>query len=428
MKKIYMKLTASLFGIVIALTMLIGVSYAWMTISGNPAVNGINVTIGGGRTILLAADLTETVINEEGEKVVVHYPGAFQNTLNVSQHSTYDYLTSLSGLNPVSTSDGIHWILPAYEEETGKLKDISEFTVDDTLENANTTKTEMGSYIYLDFWIVSPGSEYDIRVAADTKSREGSYLMELPGVTKGEDGVCRLSDTQGIVSSIARVGFLVNADTVSTEGMASYMSSKDYNDKYNSLLGVYPEKGEKTAGDTSFTIYEPNGTSHPLNPSRTGEYLITSPLSYAQGAGFAEAEIADRLTVQDTSSWKELNGGTQLEQIFQTAVTARQDLTAEEAENYFYNDYLQGQVGAYIKSGVFYRSAAELYASEQGETSGIQTAGASDDAVITTLKSNTPQRIRMYIWLEGQDPDCKNTASVAASRFALSVELAGATK
>jgi hypothetical protein len=48
--------------------------------------------------------------------------------------------------------------------------------------------------------------------------------------------------------------------------------------------------------------------------------------------------------------------------------------------------------------------------------------------MITTLKANTPQRVRMYIWLEGQDADCNNISSVNASGFSLNIELSGANQ
>ena len=53
----------------------------------------------------------------------------------------------------------------------------------------------------------------------------------------------------------------------------------------------------------------------------------------------------------------------------------------------------------------------------------VATAGAADNAVIVTLERNVPQRVRMYIWLEGQDGDCVN--SVAGKNIAINLELAG---
>ena len=41
------------------------------------------------------------------------------------------------------------------------------------------------------------------------------------------------------------------------------------------------------------------------------------------------------------------------------------------------------------------------------------------------LERNVPQRIRMYVWLEGQDVDCVREA--ALENFAIGIELAGST-
>ena len=210
MKKVYTKLAASILAVVVSLAMIGGVSYAWLTLSESPAVNGINVTIAGGKTILLAPDVTKTVTTGDGE-VTVHYPGAFSDTLNLSKYESYDYLNTLAGLRPVSTADGLYWFIPAYDEGN-RLKPVSEFEIDDQLKYANLKKAADGCYIYLDFWIVSPGSEYNIRVAADARSHVGSYLIELPEA-KAEDGSFILAETPGLIGATARVGFLVNTET-----------------------------------------------------------------------------------------------------------------------------------------------------------------------------------------------------------------------
>lgn len=432
MKKIYLKLAASIVSILMALTMVVGSAYAWLTLSRSPAVNGIHVTISGGKSIMLAADLCRTVATAEDRTVTVHYPGEFSNTLNFATFDTYDYLKEVSGLSPVSTADGVYWLLPAYDRETGILKGFSEFTVDSTLEYANGTEEKEGNYVYLDFWIVSPGNEYNIRVSMDSQNNTGSYLIELPGVEEAQDGSLQLEAAQGIAESTARIGFLVNQDIADTEGMTAYISSQHYNEQYKSLMGVYQEKGQKPEREYQFTIYEPNGTTHPSETVQDGDYIITKPLSYnLYGNIILEEDISDRLMVQSSNTWRELGDGSQLEQIFQSSITNRENLTADTAASAFYTDYLQGQVGAYVKSGNFYKSTADLYRAAVGSTADAEviagmTAGATDDCFITTLAANTPQRVRMYIWLEGQDADCANAHSVKASSFALNIEFSGA--
>ena len=240
MKKIYTKLAASVLAVVVSLAMIGGVSYAWLTLSESPAVNGINVTIAGGRTILLAPDVTKTVTTGDGE-VTVHYPGKFSDTLNLSKYESYDYLNTLAGLLPVSTADGIYWFIPAYDE-SNRLKAVSEFEIDGSLQYANLQKAADGCYAYLDFWIVSPGSEYNIRVDTDTRSHTGSYLIELPEA-KAADGSFVLAETPGLIGASARVGFLVNTETGSNEGMQSYTESPDFDSRYSKLLGQYSEPG-----------------------------------------------------------------------------------------------------------------------------------------------------------------------------------------
>ena len=438
MRKIYLKLAVSLISIVMAATMVVGATYAWLNLSSSPAVNGINVGIAGGKTILLAPDLTETVM-QDGENVVVHYPGVFSNRLNLSTYKSYEYLKEISPLSPVSTADGIHWILPAYNEETGILLDINEFTVDAALNKANVKEGQQGAYVYVDFWVVSPGSEYDLRVAMDEKSGEGSFLMELPQVVEKEDGSYDLEKSEGNIAAMARVGFLVNSDMGSSAAMAAYSASEDYDERFKSLLGQYTEKGEvaaATGNAYNFTVYEPNGDLHPME--NTGYYIQTKPLGYnAITDEIKEGDSLEQLMVQKSGHFRMDDEELWLAEVFQASIAGKNFADAEEAQAHFYGNYLEGQIGAYIEAGNFFANTANLqvaaaaeggHLSEEQMKNSMTYAGAAEDVVIATLERNKPQRIRMFIWLEGQDADCMNMCSVEASIFTLGIELSGETK
>lgn len=436
MRKIYVKLASSLVAVLMAFTMVIGVSYAWLTLSNNPAVNGIQVAIGGGNTILLAADMTQTVTDEYGREVVVHYPGTFGNTLNLSQYDTYDYLGELAGLTPVSTADGIHWIMPAYDEKTGTLQPRSEFTVDSTRTYANATENSEGTYAYFDFWVVSPGAEYALRVATDTKESVGSFLIELPKAEETAEGLA-LGTPVGYVASTARVGFLVNQQHSDTATMNAYTQSSGYDSRFKSLLGVYQEQGNyEVPGE--FTIYEPNANLHPVLEAVDGGYMVTHPLSYNEMTGeITETSVSDRVTAQECSTWRVLYGERWIDEIFQASLVGRETMGSKEATAKFYYDYLQGQVAPYVAAGRFVTSTGALYASAEANGNGIvmpdafdavELTGATEDVTITQLQRNVPQRIRVFIWLEGQDLDCSNADTVSASSFALGLELSGGTK
>jgi len=416
LRKIYLKLAASFLSVITAITMIVGASYAWLTLSESPAVNGINVSIGGGNTILLAPDLTAVTKDEYGNEITVHYPGAFDETLNLSQYDTYNYLKKLEPLSPVSTADGIHWILPVYEEETGRLLDISEFQVDSTLTS--------NSFAYLDFWVVSPGTEYNLRVATDPKTNEGSFLMELPSVEKDSEGRFVLTQNTNHVSSIARVGFLANSDNTGSKAMEVYSRSDDYDERFKSLSGVYQERGELwNAGyATHFSIYEPNALQHPQLNDQEGKYLKTQALGYDFDTfTINETDISNIVAAQKNSSWRMRDGEIWLQDILDAAVAGKADLTEEAAGEELYQHYLSGQIAAYVQAGNFLDINSDIEEQLQ------EGSGAVEEVMITTLQRNVPQRIRMFIWLEGQDADCINTSSVPESSFSVGIKLAGET-
>lgn len=434
MSKIIRKLIATGLILSILLVMMVAVTYAWTTLSTSPTVNGIQISIGGTDTIKIAPNVTVTVNGTE-----YNYPGVFKDTLDFGNFAEYGYLNQLEGLTPVSTADGLHWAIPTYygpndaevingEAQAGDLKPISSFLLDTDLEYANLTdsdKAKQGSYVYLDFWIVAP-ADYDLRLASGDSS-SGSYLIELMPAVEDGDGYALVS-TEGHVAASARVGFLVDHNNITDDTMVYYQRSPYYQNQYTKLKGSYQSPGEgiKYSSSYLFTIYEPNGDLHPYDPDLG--YKATYPIGW--DGGFKQEDISDRLAVQLTNEWIKVGGETTyLEQMFTTATLGKTYPSAADAESEFYDEYLQGHLLSYIKQGKFVKSTAALYDSltdskNSKETlDGVELSGATEDSCIAHLEKNVPQRIRMFIWLEGEDYDCfKGSEEVS---FALNVELAG---
>ena len=447
MTKIYMKLIAVVLALVISVSVAVMASYAWFVLSDSPTVSGIQVAIGGGNTILVAPDMTVEV-----NGVVCHYPGRFSDSLDFSQYDTYDYLQNLGGLMPVSTADGVNWFLPTYYSPTdkmvqlgqvpsGQLKDVSDFRLDDTLSYANLKPTEQeklseGSYIYLDFWVVSPGSEYTLRISTGEDSG-GSFLIDLPQPVPTENGYTMgssIASDELSATASARVGFLVSTERVTDESMQQYMASYGYDDRYGQLRGIYQETSEaKIYSNYSFCIYEPNADRHPGNPAMDGSYVRTSPVGLVSGQA-AEVNVANLLTVQRAGTWADAaaGSGTALEQRFQAALLGMdwQNMTAAQISESFYGSYLQGQISPYMDKGSFVKRTSDLYSYSQivmpEQLATVDMGGATEDVYIVKLERNVPQRIRMFIWLEGQDMDCVNGLSAAS--FALNIEFAGSNQ
>ena len=446
MNKVMTKLIASLLALVVAAALIVVSSYAWLTISAEPEVGGIKIQIGGSNTIMLAADMV--VHNADG--TVSHYPGAFSQNLRFSDYSSYDYIQTLGALTPVSTTDGLHWVRADFYTEddpqvqqgmavAGQMKEYSQLPVDTTLQFANlTASSKNGCYAYLDFWVVSPTENCNLRVSTSDESDTGSFVIgQMQPVPNAEGTGYTLAEGDATAAASVRIGFLVNQEYASYGDVQKYLGSAAYNDNYAYLLGQYQEPGESVnqyqAVKNRFTIYEPNGDLH-----RDGSnyYQITNPLR-VNGNVIAPADISDRLTVQLTNRWKTAPDGVQslLAQEFFVATYGLQSKydTSGELSQFFYNRHLQGLLAPYVNKGYFVDSTKALYADADtngyvdGSSIALHNADrATDEVSIITLQKNVPQRIRMFIWLEGQDADCVNFGDL--SSFIINLEFAGSEK
>ena len=444
MRKIYFKLIQMALILLVSITVVVSSSYAWMVLSGSPVVTGIQVAVGGGTTILIAPDITETV-NEE----VVHYPGVFSDEMKFHTQDSYAFLQEVGGLTPVSTADGVHWFLPAYYDQgdkevrygtvlAGELKDVADFVLDSELAHANIPASEKekvreGNYLYLDFWVVSPSADYQLRVSTGDDSG-GSFVVDLPEVSETDSGLVMQAAETG-TSAAVRVGFLANQVETGERVMQRYEESIYGTGKYTALRGLYhePNTGSANLISNRFTIYEPNCDDHPQMDSADGRYIPTLPVAQT-AAGAVQQDVTDRVTAQLTSNWSLAENGTELAvaQRFQAAVLGMsgEDLEADEAGTRFYEEYLQRQVSTYVDKGQFIKRSGELQLLDSRSTADqlaqLDQAGATEDVYIISLEKNVPQRIRMFIWLEGQDADCVN--EISAGSFMVNLELAGSNE
>lgn len=428
-KRAYIKIACTAAALLCAMAMIVMSSYAWLTASTSPVAEGIQVAVGGGSTILLAPDL----VNNEG----VHYPGAFGATLRLDDLLDAD---AHSGLTPVSTADGLNWYLPVYYTEddpevragtakAGDLKPYDQFLCDETLTHANLSADDEsaaeGSYLYADFWVVSPGSRYELQVStSNDASGAGSYVVDLPQVVETEDGFA-MQTPEYPASESLRVGFLVNQNAAADSAAAYAANGGDQ--RYTTLMGGYQEKGKPTSplySYNTFHIYEPNGSSHTAQ-GETG-YIATYPLG-RNDTSVTGIPVGGRLSVQMASQWEE----NKVNDLFTASVQQAGDTaTAADVQAQLYKN-LAGR-SDYVNKGQFIQNTGQLYTS-MGEDhtvswvtlGNMDKAGANESNSIVTLERNVPQRIWMFIWLEGQDADCVSGASV--SGFAMRIELAGST-
>ncbi len=368
-----LKITAAVLLVLAAASLVGAATYAWHILSVAPEAGGMQITVGAAKVIQVAPDVTAA----DGS----HAPGTFGDTLDITKDANYDYFNGLAGLTPVSTADGVHWYLPQYGDAADGMEGPTAFTEDENLAHANlpaeqAAAAQEGSYYYMDFWVSAP-EDFNLRLAAGDSKSAGSYALTLPLPQKSAEGGWTLSyDDAGLAAQkCLRLGFLTGLD--SDEG-------------------------------TSFLIYEPNSTD-------SGTYTVTTPRSAAGETG----DISGHLTVQQTSQWKQESLNNAFAQFAESSDTDLLNMEALAVARQFYTKALGGQYRPYVTSGQFYQRAADLY--ENAENAPI--SGAAADGVILRLKANEPQRIRLFVWLEGQDADCINDAQNAL--LGIHLELAG---
>lgn len=442
MKKTLMKLSAAAVLVVIALVVVVVSTFAWYTVSGTPEVGGIQLNIGVGGTLQIAADLT--AVTPDG---VVHYPGVFSDSLNFSRYETYDYLRDVVTLTPVSTADGIHWFFPTDGQTEGENV-LGGYRMDDTYSLANLSELPVddsvhGSYVMLDFWVMAP-MDCSLRVSYGD-SDSGTYAVSLPYPVKDGDGYT-LGDPDAMLPACVRVGFLADTRTQTDGSLRAYMDSAAFDEKVYSLRGVYGTAGQEWDGVASrFSVYEPNADVHSgesiysetptgsvYRECADGSYVKTYPIGYVDGQA-QPVDITDRTAVQTATQWLQEGDSLLIRQLFDTFMLGQPSDADEQALfQKFCSEYLGYQCDAYIEKGAFIKETGSLgQASEIDGTvsaadfAGLLTAGAADDVVIVELERNVPQRIRMFVWVEGQDVDCANV--IAASGLMMRLELAGSS-
>ena len=412
MKQNGRKLIAVVTMLAVLLVMVVTVSYAWLTISDSPETKGFHISLGGGQGILIAPDQTQI---ENGN--IYHYPGVFASSVNFNEHEQYGYLNATAGLVPVSTADGLHWYLPTYytakdaavlngTSTVGQLKPIREFQLDAQLAYSNLTDVNVakqGSYVYLDFWVVSPAADYNLRIASGDEG-EGSFLIELTQPSNEGAQIAEAKSAAGTIAASARVGFLVDHNIILDDTILYYTASGNCPSEYSSLRGSYQEMGEyiRYSSAYRFTIYEPNGDLHPNGTN--GTYQRTDPIMWDGGEAVL-ADVSDRLTVQLTNRWR--NDAS----VSDTMESAVQTISREVEK------------GAFIAntSTLYDRMVAGTVSQEALAT--MERSGATVDTYVAQLEKNIPQRIRMFVWIEGQDADCISGDGDVS--FALGIQLAG---
>ncbi len=429
MSAIQRKLIAAVLSMAVAVALLVSATMAWFTISTAPEIGGMQVSIYSTRTLLLSSDGTN-----------------YEQYLNLSQK-----FTDLAPLHPVSTADGLHWFLPAYDQLTGALEDTEQFIMDDALTYGNVSslgadgseltgyeqiaQNSRGYYVYADFWLMTE-EEYGARVRLTVPSMVtdsdvasgiyGSYVLAKPALGTDSHGNYVLASEGRNAETTMRVGFLVNP-TQTAGANGGMTADPHYNNEYEGNTFYIYEPNADRRSDSGKPLADDDGevdyiAGYQFNSATylDGNYFATQPIGVtSDGAGgttYAPVDLdPERLLIQKASAWN--------------AESTVDKLLHERALD-------SGDV-AFPMGG--FLNGEQIYDGLQDDShagSGIENAGrilnvsaaATDIAgstPIITLKPGEPVKVRLFVWIEGQDVDCWN--DIAAGSFLVNLELAGET-
>ncbi len=356
-------------------------------------------------------------------------------------------------LKPISTYDGVYWFMPTYDA-IGALRPPAQFLVADPEVNMNVSLYEedgetpltgkalldaqtRGYYVSCEFWLATELTE-DVTVTLSVPDLSKDNLASWE--TDPDDPFNSKYDHSYKYGSYA-IGSYIK-DVIENEDGSTTTSARPIDNNAQTALRV----GFMTDFGTDsqrFTIYEPNADERSLiqrddvskpteengyvygytfdpDTYKNGNYLPTFPVKVqtdSEGNVKTDAEgrplgmltplEPDRLMVQNASTWK--------------ADLVDKILAGTSEDPYFPNS---GDVESF---GKFVKDTSTLGSSDPKDLDSVETALASSTQIVTLEGRDEngnikPKKVTMYIWVEGQDPDCWN--DIANGTFVLNLEFA----
>lgn len=351
-----LKLLMAATGLLVSLVMVAGGTFAWFTISQKAEVTGISITM-----------------EATGEE----YP--FELSLDGENWTTELFvdsqLTGKGPLRPISTADMVHWYLPEYDAR-GSVADFHEVALEDV---ANREEELISYLVYFDLWV-------------RTRDQDTTYALKLnnPGIKNGQ---LHVEDQETVYGTYAL--WLPERDA---EG--KYVNPKTTNDAMACLrigFQMLEEQEDGTEQVTGSFIFEPNAD-------------LRSDFSQYQSASgeSLENKLGDVTYVKGSFSVQEYGNEFANEKIYGTSVPTWKAPTEEGGEATY---TMTPQITfRQRKSEWDTTKLAALDANQTVDSRCIKKLGAfvEDSPAMADINIEAPQKMRVFLWLEGQDIDCWN--------------------
>ncbi len=363
------KLYIAAIGLLASIAMLAGATYAWYTISTNPEIKGIHLQLGTSGTLKSSLD------EDEGFNEYTEITELFENYMP---------------LRPVSTFDGITWFIPAYDSMGALvLEDFYPYTIKDEefkYHNVYAYQVdENGNLIYEDEELIPYEEKEYLNISEDAYFLYGDfYLLNTDDV---DVNVVLSTPLKKVEDEVWYGSYVVTY--YDDEHGSNYNDDKlgtfsYYNTAVTSIrLGFMTwDDDEDEDSKTNFMIYEPNAD---LRSDKE------------------KPEDEDGYVIDFTKGKDDLPVG-----VLQTSPVSKIDNDNVIIDEINYKDLFdeyQSRVIRQLASN--WKNKPSSYASISNNIN-IGSFVDAIDKPIVRIKAGEVKKVRLFIWVEGQDIDCWN--------------------
>ena len=389
--------------------MLIVSTYAWFSTQKNVSIANLN------GTVKVAEGLEVSLNAKDWSQEIDFSQYTDQKTLK-KLYGTVDHNIIPTELLPVSTT-AVDAVADAEKQKKGE-KEITFYRG----TNEDNIKLKAGSIkaVNNDATKIDADSEDKVTVSANPDTYPGYYAIDL--FLRNSS---RLGQDETVGSDTAVETLQLNADSYvsvisggnsstglqntprvalalySGYGAVGAASGQTETDYQQSILSATTQGTGALIKDVA--IWEPNANAHV-------DYIVNS--KFYNGIKWKDADVNGYLS--DTTN-KKFKTNERIPTYALTADSATATANADMANLYDWsgeNASLQKQITLQTDSTQSFKTGVvkDLISVKTPETA-LYTTGATGSTVKFQIYKNTVVRLRMYIWLEGQDPDCVNYAS-----------------
>ena len=366
-------------------------TYAWFVGLQDVKVSSFDVTIKSADSLLLSLD-------GKTFKNTVDISNTTYSTSGYSTHNSWGILEPLSSVGAMDAASG-NMIL--YEKASLTASPIKATTdggyrlLASKVNNytlVGSTYPEAGKYVAFDIFVKNnSGEEYYSTV--NILNEEAIYLTTDSQASVGSTGVENTGIENSVRVAFAQIG-RVNGGLSDISGIMNDITCTD--DSTKGITGICNAAGHYTA-----TIWEPNDMAHVAGA--ISWYTTSCSGRNTNGDDLTKAESYNSTECEVTSN--PLNG-------YYTTYAVNKDITINTENGIMGVDTYDGHNGYSASIG----TGNGQFLTEMDyftDTEKMQTG--TDRPTFFTLAPNSITKVRVYVWIEGQDIDNYDYAAAGKS-------------